>query len=265
LDKFEPDGDHGTAAEEHHGLSDGQKKAIKAGVAIAVVGGLMLYGHQQTAAMKGMAGKSISASQFKKNVGASKLKTWGLSGYIQPSSHLREEFELPAGHTFHRISTTAEKTFSGGTYATHSTEDFHRYVSAFRQEKGSSTPLHHVTFTANQPIKIPSLATTLETIREHLTEVNGAEATAKEAHSYYQSISGGSWSSMNAAKIGKRLAAKGYHGIVDEMDAGVIGESPLVLFTSAQHLFSAKVSNPLSAEAIKTAESSLIELTNRKL
>lgn len=264
--KFQPD-DHSpdSSVGEHH-LTDKQKTAIKVGVGVAVVGGLMLYGahanSQKLAEMERFAGKEISNQQFAQHVMHSKFKTWGFSGYIQPSSHLRDEITLPAGHTFHRISTGVETSFKQGTYATHSTEDFHRYIAAFRQEKGTIN-LQHITFTAEHDIKIPKLATVLETVQEHLTEKHGTPATAQEAASLYKSWSGGSWSSIEHQSFFNRLAVKGYHGIVDEMDAGVIGETPLVLFRKES--FSSKVSNPLTEDLIKKAESSLIELTNRKL
>lgn len=249
------------------GLSDKQKKLIKVGAGVAIVGGLVVasaYAHnKKIQGFKQLAGQPISPEKFVEGVNLSKFKTWGISGYIQDSSFARGEFTLPAGHEFHRVSTLPESSFRpGGVYATHNMEDFNRYVHAFRGEKASSK-FYHVTFSTTKDLKVPSLATTLETMREVLSEEMKTEVTPEHAKTVYESYSGGSWDdSRRITKFFSALSSKGYGAIIDEMDAGVIGDSPLVVF--AKHM-TEKISVPLTDDAIKTAEQSLIELANRKL
>lgn len=252
------------------GLTDKQKALLKVGIGVAAVGGLVLYAkysnNKQIAAMREMAGKKIRLEQFNLHTQHSKMKTWGFGGYIQDSSFARKEFTLPPGHTFHRISTAAEDSFKHSTYATHSIEDFNRYAAVFRHEKIGESAFHHVTFSAKEAIKVPSLATTLETMREAMSKDLGRVVTPAEAKSKYEFLSGGGWHPTHDKHVGSffsLLQNKGYGAIVDEMDAGVIGDTPLVLFT--KNLLSEKVSKPLTEEALNLAEKSLIEITNRKL
>lgn len=211
-------------------------------------------------------GKSIDLSTFKKHVNHSKVKTWLRNDYIHQSSWDREEFTLPAGHEFHRLSKKAETQFRDATYSTHSQEDFHRYVARFRQELGvNDDSFHHITFRANEDIRVPKLSTTLDSLREALvgdkTEFK-AWYTDERVLAKYQELSGGSWDDSHAKGMFDSLRKKGYGAIVDEMDAGVIGETPLVVF--ARDLVGKKSNQPLTKEDIDFAESSLIELENRK-
>lgn len=217
-------------------------------------------------------GEPLNAAEFKKAVQISKMRTWNGQNYIKPSSFSQEEFTLPIGHTFHRISTGVESGFNPATYATHSTEDFNRYVAGFRQEKGSLAQLHHVTFQAKEEIRIPSLTTRLEAMRTVLEEdrklhpsalgINLGEVTEKQVLHTYKQLSGGNWNDSTSKSFFKTLADKGYHAIVDDMDAGVIGESPLVIFRP--EAFSSKSTTELTGKAIAQAESSLVEILNRK-
>jgi hypothetical protein len=75
-------------------------------------------------------------------------------------------------------------------------------------------------------------------------------------------MSGGGWSGPREKSLMKALRARGYGAIVDEMDAGVIGETPLVFFS--EHV-SSKASVPITPQGIAQAEQSLIEIKNRKL
>lgn len=265
LNKFAPN----DGSTEKKGLSDKQKALLKLGIGAAVIGGVMAYSayshNKNIKQMTDMAGKAIHLEEYKKNVGQSMFKTWSLSGYIQESSFARQEFTLPAGHTFHRLSTAAESTFAPvkpGTYSTHSIEDFNRYLAVFRHEKAADS-LHHISWTVKEDIKVPTLATTLETLREHLSREQGSEVSHEMAKTVYQEWSGNGWDLNTHKTFFKSLTEKGYGAIVDEMDAGVIGETPLVFF--AHHLASEKSAKLVTPEAIKQAESSLIEITNRKM
>lgn len=284
--KFAAKFESSDGGEEKKGLSPGQKKALKIGIGVAAVGGIIALGVYTDRQNQGfadelssIAGESIDVGKFEKGVNLSKLETWGKSGYIQPSSYEHEEFSLPAGHTFHRISQSAEKEFKDATYSTPDIDDFNRYVVGFRGEKAGSE-LHHVTFSAKEPIKVPSLTTALEAFRESLSkeyerasperkkvldEIAGSKghASKENALALYENMSGGSWDSNRAKAFMAVLKSKGYDAIVDEMDAGVIGDKPLVIFNHDK--MGPKSSKPLTDEIISSAEKELKELTSRKL
>lgn len=238
---------------------------IKLGIVGSVVGGLYLNNRAWNAKnLESIArhkGQKISSEDFANHVSYSKIKTWGRNDYLKESSFDREEFSLPAGHEFHRISKVAETDFKAATYATHSTEDFHRYVSQFRGELDSNN-LHHVTFQAEEEIRVPKLNNVLDSMKEAMGASNPYQIRDEHALEQYQSMSGGSWNNGMADKLFKSLTRKGYGAIVDEMDAGVIGETPLVIFSKSS--MGQKSSSPLTNSEIDHAENNLIELNNRK-
>lgn len=246
-------------------LARNKKTLIKAGAWAGVIGGVYVAGKVWEAknleSIREHKGQKISPETFAQHVNFSKIKTWGKNDYMKDSSFEREEFSLPAGHEFHRISTRPEDAFKGATYATHSTEDFHRYVSQFRQELGGGE-LHHVTFSANEEIRVPKLNTVLDSVKEALGATNPYQIRDEHALITYQGMSGGSWNDTKAEKMFDSLGRKGYHAIVDEMDAGVIGETPLVIFSPGS--MGSKSSTALTNDDISHAESSLIDLENRK-
>jgi len=169
---------------------------------------------------------------------------------------------LPVGHTFNRISTMNETAFKTATYATHSTEDFNRYLSVFTHELGSKT-LHHVSFKAVEEIKVPSLAKRLEVFGQVLnSNANGKTFTSKEILKQYEHHCGGSWKSDIARSFFDALKSEGYSAIIDDMDAGVIGNSPLVIFNKLA--LGSMTSEIITPERIALAENSLIELAHRK-
>jgi len=261
------DGDDKTSKQSF--ASRHKKGLIALGIGTAIIGGALvgasIADKRAIESIGAYAGKEIPNDVFAKHVAFSKMKSWGpYHGYVQPSSFERPAYSLPAGHTFHRISRVEETAFKGATYATHNTEDFHRYVSQFRGELTASgaKSLHHITFQATEEIKIPDLKTVLDTLKETLDGAASTSHTPEQVLEKYQQLSGGSWGGKQGKSLIKALQDKGYHALVDEMDAGVIGETPIVLFGNG---LGAKASEPLTNELIQQAESSLVELTNRKV
>jgi len=245
----------------------------KKGLATAgILAGIVAYSAiDQAKTRKSIAehlGKEIDAATFQKHVNYSKSKTWMTNDYIKDGSWEREGFTLPAGHEFHRLSKSAEEGFKGATYSVHSKEDYDRYVAQFRQELNflNSEPLHHITFRANEEIRVPKLSTTLDSLRESL--IGGKENfrawyTDERVLAKYQELSGGSWDDDHAKGMFESLRKKGFGAIVDEMDAGVIGETPLVFF--APGLVGKKSSTQLTKDDIAASESRLVELEHRKI
>lgn len=241
------------------------KVAVTTGAAItAIVLANALVERRTIASIEELRGKSISPEAFARHVMHSKRQTWVKDDYFKPQSFDREEFTLPAGHTFHRISTKAEDSFKHGTYATHNEADFNRYTAQFRQELGAGE-LHHVTFQSREEIKVPRLSTVLDTLKDVLRSGNdehGLPTDDASVLSAYQAMSGGHWSGGRSERLLNALEKRGYGALIDEMDAGVIGESPLVVF--ARGLLGDKTSTPMSQDDFAHAESNLIELENRK-
>lgn len=244
-------------------------KKVAIGATIAIGAAAAIYVLKKRGSIKTsvdelrqMSGKKISPDQFNHNVQHSVSKSWGKAGYIKESSFGREEFVLPKGHTFHRISFRPESSFDTKTYSTHNISDFNRYVANFGG-KDYRGDMHHVTFQAKEPVKIPTLSRTLETLREVMSREGNGEATLEQAKEYYNSSSGGSWSGTRAASFFGALKDKGYHAFTDEMDAGVKANSPLVVF--ANDSFTAKRSSPISMTDFKRATNTLTEISDRKL
>lgn len=240
------------------------KLAITTGAAITALVLVNVLAEKKTvASIEELRGKSIDAETFAKHVMHSKMKTWVKDDYFKPQSFDREEFSLSAGHTFHRLSTKAEDSFRPATYATHSKEDFDRYVAQFRRELSPDNGLQHITFRSNEEIKVPRLSTVLDTLKAVLSEKEpGATFQDEHALAAYQELSGGSWSNGRAEGLFSALRKRGYGAIVDEMDAGVIGETPLVVF--ARELLGTKSSTLMNDNDIHGSETSLIELESRK-
>lgn len=270
--KFEKDSADGSGS----GMSAKQKAMLTTvaayGVTIgaAVGGGYLLKKGLANSALSNvglkpddidaLSGKPIAADKFNGLVAYSKVKTWIPPNYFTKESFDRPAFELPAGHEFHRLSTSFEDSFSGATYSTHSLDDFNRYVAGFRHEKGGWSDFQHVSWKSTEPVKVPDLTTVLSEMKSVLKEEGGGVVTNGMATRAYRGMSGGSWDSPQSKKLLKRLREKGYGAIVDEMDAGVIGETPLVFF--GHDKATPKKSVPFDESAIKRAEDLLKELRN---
>ena len=260
--KFEGDGPekHGPISNSKNWTPTPQQVALGlAGAAVVAYVGYSIYKGSKPGLPPGI---ETDAKSFIKEVNKSKMRAWAGGKYIKDVSYLQEEFTLPAGHVFHRISTSTEEGFRHATYATHSIEDYNRYLTAFRGEKGPGAALNHVTFSTSEDLKVPSLVKRLEVMKSVLSESGIANPTEADALKQYQSLSGGSWSGSTAGKFFAKLSEEGFGAIIDDMDAGVIGESPLVIFKHDS--MSKKVVSPITAEDIAKAESTLVELMNRK-
>lgn len=255
------------------GLTPQQKKlALEAAGAVALLGAAYYLHKKYSMDIPEPTAGHIHVRDYAKDVKAAKAVTWhGPPGYLHPSSFAREDYTLPAGHTFHRISNAAESSFGHATYSTHSIEDYHRYLST-DEFGGVLAPImgkQHITFSTKQAVKVPSLTNVLETYRETLAELH-----PKSVHeltgplgddlviSQYKGLSGGGWHGKEAETLFKKLKAKGYSALVDEMDAGVLGESPVVIF--APEHFTPKTSVPITKSDVKEAMSNIVKVPNLK-
>lgn len=206
-------------------------------------------------------GEHCSFNAYQKLIDGSVSRSWGAKGYFNEYSYDRPELVFPAGHIFHRLSYGDEKTFgTNGNYCTTSKLELARYLAS--SEFGHKPK--HITWTAETEVRVPKLSTVLETARAALTEYTGKEATATEAFAWYRQQSGGSWdkTGTTAGIFFEMLKNQGYHAIIDEMDAGVYSEHPLVWF--ANESASAKRSENVTKELLAEAKSILTEIEHRK-
>lgn len=262
------------------GLSRNQKFAIGAvATAVAAGAGFLAYEHfiggdlkvpsspSWASKIRAMAGKPISPHDFHTAKQASIKGTWVGGNFLQPSSFARGEKTYPQGHLFRRYGMGLEpESFSHYTYATDSKADFGRYIYDMQEPTARSNGIFrgfkHIQFTAKEELRLPSTTAAVDTMREVLSR-EGSVATRESAIKAYNEVSGGRWVSPRATSFVEALKAKGFHGVVDEMDAGVVGESPVVLFSHER--LSNKVFHDLTWAEVQDAQSSLTELSNRKL
>lgn len=227
--------------EPRKGLTPTQKKALIAGgiAALAIAGGVVAY--------KAGAFDDIQVNLINRKHGldvkgltrpnppftAETGQGWYGREYLRPSSFDRPEITLPRGHEFFRLSTYPESTFNlnDGTYMTSSQDDFLRYVRNFRGELGGKK-LHKIAFAAEKEMRFPDTTTTLNALREVMETREKKFVTSEDVMYNYNKFSGGKWSDSDpvVSAFKKALISKGYAGIIDEMDAGVMGELPMVLF-----------------------------------
>lgn len=153
----------------------------------------------------------------------------------------RPEFEIAEGTVFQRLSYHKEDSTEYGinrpVYSTFLSNDKKIYGAS--SEFGSKAI--SVNFTAKGPTRVPSIATTLA----HLKQVSVQASPSKKAYYddpdkgherllyEYHQMAGGSWDSQTARDLFSSLKSFGYGAIVDDMDAGYLGDAPVVFFGDA--------------------------------
>jgi hypothetical protein len=267
-------------------LTDQQKKALKIAAGVAVASGVIALGVYEAknnpefvSRLTALAGKKVSPDQFKEASDFSKGVSWGYEDHIRPSSFNQKDFTLPAGTTFNRISMSAETSFHESTYATFTHDDFNRYLSGFNSNI-PRTEMHHVSWASKTTIRIPSLFKVLETFGESMKEEydalspeakvrrdqissGGKYLSKSSVISRYESSALGDFSEPIERSFVSKLKAKGYDAIIDEMDSGVKGDKPLVIFSHEK--MGRKSSIKITKAAVDVANGSLKELLNRKV
>lgn len=141
----------------------------------------------------------------------------------------RPGFTIPKSTTFQRLSGHAESgaDYSSGTYATFLSND--KRVYGRSEEFG--TKKYTLQFKATEDIRVPSTKTVLDTLRKNMTESNnGVVPRDQDVMFSYHSMSGGEWKSSNSQRLIESLKKQGYSAIVDDMDAGYLGDLPVLFF-----------------------------------
>jgi hypothetical protein len=148
-------------------------------------------------------------------------------GLKSKASFNRPEFTIPKSMMFTRYSDHAETgtDYGKGTYTTFLDNDKKSYgrSSQFGDKK------YALTFQATEDIRVPSVNTVLRelaTVRKNL----GLDHDDKSVAGSYYGLSGGGWQSPLSKELIVALKSKGYSAIVDEQDAGKLGDLPMVFF-----------------------------------
>jgi hypothetical protein len=280
LEKLNPS----VSDEEASRFTPEQKKALKIAAGVAVASAVLAFGVYEAknnpdaiAKIASMAGKKISPEEFKSNVDFSKAYSWQGNAVLKPSIVNHSEFTIPVGTTYHRIARDVEHSFNPITYTTPSTEDFNRYLTSYGHVGGNP---QHVSWESHSDIKVPGLPTVLGTFHEAMHEnYSKAPRTVKKTldakaigknylspenvQRVYSNHTGGHWTDSVATSFVSRLKEKGYGAMVDDMDSGILADTPIVLFSPEK--MGAKRSTPNTEDIIAEAKRSLTELTNRKL
>lgn len=238
-------------------LTSEQKMLIGAGAlaAVAVVGvyGARQYGLRQA----GLSSKAEQKAEAARNradherlfnhiygdhpgmkpAGLSELAGGGFfAGFSNKKAMDRPEFTIPKDTIFQRLSNHREDSTSYGVnkpvYSTFLSNDKKVYgASAEFGSKGLS-----VNFTAKGDTRVPSINTTVAHLKQVLAQGDPHKASYwnDERTLYeYKQMSGGDWTSPTAQKLFTSLKSFGYGAIVDDMDAGYLGDAPVLFFGDA--------------------------------
>jgi hypothetical protein len=215
-----------------------------------------------------LAGKVVSPAEYKDLVRGSVERTWGSpKGSMTANSLKQASMTFSEGHTFYRISKTAENTFGKSTFALNNEADLNRYLTAFSGSMAGKEP-HIISWKATQEVRVPNLHTSLETFREVMQnepEYKGVRLRPENVVQRFKNFNGGPIADGVGGVGDKYVAAlksKGYDGVIDYMDAGATGESPMTLFGSEK--FGSKSSTLITDEIRRRAESGLTEIRNRE-
>jgi hypothetical protein len=209
--------------------------------------------------IKNYSGHHMSPTDYKGIIGNSCGRVW-TGEHLTKESFAQKEIIYEKGHQFWRISRKKESTFRDSTYALSNEADFARYVNTFAMAADRDAQL--ISFKANDTVKIPDLHTTLNAMHSVLVKEGKTKVKPAEVVTHFTNMSGGGYSSPRSKNFINELVSKGYHGIVDQMDAGVYGEVPLVLFDKTR--LGQKSATPLQSLDLKKYEKMLVDIPNRR-
>lgn len=280
LEKLNPS----VSDEEQKHFTPEQKRAIEIAAGVVATSAILAFGVYEAknnpaavAKIAAMAGKKISPEEFKSNVDFSKAYSWQGNSILKPSTVDHSEFSIPAGTTYHRIARDVEESFNPVTYATSNTEDFNRYFTSYGH--AGKNP-QHVSWESKSEIKVPGLPTVLGTFHEAMHEQYSSSPRAvkktldgkaigknylspENVQRVYSAHTGGHWADSVGASFVSKLKQKGYGAIIDDMDSGVIADTPIMLFSPEK--MGEKKSVATTEDLIAEAKRNLTELKNRTL
>jgi len=161
-----------------------------------------------------------------------KIPQWGPGFYASLKNGKaidRPEFTIPASMSFRRLSNHQEtgNDYEKGVYATFLSNDNKQYSKSgeFSGQK------YDLSFSTGGDVRVPSTKTVLSSLKKVL-EDQGDSYSDAEVVTAYRQMSGGKWSreDSDGPALIKSLRDQGYSAMVDDMDAGFLGDLPLVFF-----------------------------------
>ena len=156
------------------------------------------------------------------------------SGLTNKKAYDRPEFTIPKETTFQRLSNHQEdsSSYTKGAYSTFLNNDKKIYGASSEFGDKNWT----LEFTPKHEVRVPRL----QTVLAHLKQVadgqlpQGATKHTDEAIvKMYHNMAGGSWADNRSQMLFDSLRSHGYSAIVDDMDAGYLGDLPVVFFGDA--------------------------------
>lgn len=234
--------------QDRKGLTRNQKVAIAGGA--VVVAGLASYGAYRYIQAKGTNPPSGLLDQLSSVVAPSgyqiptaktpssliKLSTKERLARLSTSSTT-----IPAGTVFQRMTTNPEESLSGFLYAAHSEFDKQVYGGEFVYSINARMPGKEVfksLMEFDDDIRLPSQRERVTTYLEAMTALSGRKLSKKETHDvlsgYSSFMSRFALGGAGTEEFVSRLKAKGYNAVTDDHDAGLISQSPVILFDVAK-------------------------------
>ena len=146
----------------------------------------------------------------------------------------RPEFTIPKETVFQRMSNGQEtgEGYDRGTYSTFLSNDNALYGAS--QEFGNKK--YKVNYQPKTDVKVPSTRTVLKALQQSSKELTGKTMSDKETLALYHNLSGGSWKDAQSVGLINQLKKQGYSALVDDMDAGYLGDLPVVFFGEATNV-----------------------------
>ena len=147
----------------------------------------------------------------------------------------RPGFTIPQDTVFQRLSDNTEtgEGYAAGAYSTFLTNDKAKYGGS--PEFGEKA--YAISYRAKGPVKVPSTKTVLDTIKSIKKNADGSPLSDSQVVSLYHEMSGGDWKTHpTGSKLIGSLKKAGYSAIVDDMDAGYLGDLPVVFFGEATNV-----------------------------
>lgn len=300
--KFGPGSLSNEPSKGHH-LTPAQKKFIKNAIIVGGIAGALWYLNRQGQNMMGDMDPSLGKGKFKNLPAFTKewkqyQKTAGAreGGYTPEmvSKLSTQAIHHPPGSIFKRVSTEMEDTIRpGGFYASPHPEDVDRYkaiLPVFWKQWGKSENSGYVVnLKANVPIKAPSERETFDMFKsmlhdhvDHPLPMLGDSKTIKVRdlfHSYTEDVKSlddesfarkffpqfsQGWIDNNhpaTSHFFSKLKDRGFNAVVDMNDAGALSKQPMRIIDGS--IFSIAGHEPLSAEAIRTAQENIMSLVHR--
>lgn len=258
------------------GVSRKTKEELAIGLGTVFVGVLM-YGATKkfgVSSKEVLAGEKISKELFQARNAESQLGIWGPGFNNAPGRNTGAfegmdkipELHIPKGTMIHRFSYTQETRLGSNAYSILGEDQAH-YLTQWSSMRSlnrnlvetGSTGMHHLSFSSTKDVRIPTLEDAAKCMQETLNRRSFKKTVSLDkAYEELKTYVGGEY----PKEFQKTMLSRGFGGIRDYMDTGVIGDNPIVLFGGRSV---GKISSKeISSNDLRNAENSVTELLHRR-